>query len=179
MKRNHNIVGILLSGIIMACSLTACTFNTFNPDEIDWTVNYNNIPISVNNSWHVGEDSKIYLDLEITNNSNKTIKCCKVAYFTYAYNSEGRVIGESDAKIGNFLVFNKNKLLHGNSTITISLPITEYNVTIHNIEVNFYVQWIDFTWFGGEWGSKSRDSNTDYGISKISAKLDIKLYTRS
>ena len=161
------ILSFLLLIVSTACIMAGCTYSHQN---------YDNIPISINNSWRVDEDSRIYLDLEITNNTNKTIKYFRAAYFIYTYDSNGYLRTITEHGFGNLLIMGENKLLHGKSTESISLPTSFSSEDIHRIEVNLYVSWIDFTWFGGEWGNKSVNSSSDPGIAKIAVKLDIQPY---
>jgi len=159
---------------------------------------YENIPLSINSSWRISDSiykspythypdsdiptgSSIWLDLEITNNSNKTIDNIRAYGNSYIYEQDGKLSFSSITHSGMNLLWDTNlwdmaiiyssgnssypsSTLRGKETRTVSLFVAnafdtdmwsaeEYIKSFYNrIEADLYITWIHYTGFGGQWG---------------------------
>ncbi|MCL2474883.1 MAG: hypothetical protein FWF37_01940 [Chloroflexi bacterium] len=163
-----------LSIFVIARSITPIDPYTDNPS-----------PLKIEKTeWYIDEDSGgaslFYLEVTITNTSNKDIKAIKsyigADLFWYDENNElgGILSGDRNSPIkGGWAItlqidWPMNGLLKAGQTQTYSLPFcsVEYefgSVTynIHSlIDSNIMPYWVDFNSFGSSWGQKGFDIQT-------------------
>jgi hypothetical protein len=184
---------------------------------------YDNIPISIaSSSWRIDESSQdfalskdgvfftqynysLYLDLEITNNSNKTINNIRAFYgyeitsndnseyaYTYEQHNYSDLLSKNRRSAGAFYYESGNYSLKGGESIMISLYIEgflrseKHDNPFADKEISgfeLYISWLKFSGFGGQWGDAfsipSWPVPEDFDLSSVTVKFDIEPFNTS
>ena len=120
-----------------------------------YTPTFENIPISVNSSWRIGkapwdyDRELLYLDLDITNNSNKTINNIRAFYhFSGNYNNGDTIshwnhgenilvfdtyekVSRPDDEYNSYYQSRQSLTIPKGQTVRISLPLNTYRYIIN------------------------------------------------
>ena len=134
------------------------------------------------NSWRTecfsdGLSTQIYLDLNITNNGKKTIKNLYVAYKISIFRDNiEEPYTVSRARVNLLRVDWPAKTIASGETVSVGLQIMsmgtitdENGLTspsfdlVNKMEIELYVYWIQYTWFGGQWGDIYADMRSNIG----------------
>ncbi|MCL2475038.1 MAG: arrestin family protein [Chloroflexi bacterium] len=182
--------------IVFVFVIGVISFNVFMP----YTPTFENMPVSFKNSWHIERDNnrrydQILVNLDITNNSKKTIKNLKISYYCYIHNDLPYVNYRDNI---NLLKLNRDvDIIRSGQTVSISLQlfsigsvgnITDSDVEflfdrVDKLELEIYVHWAQYTWFGGQWGDvfgslRHVDGELD-NLSSSGIKIDMEPYIKT
>ncbi|MCL2474822.1 MAG: hypothetical protein FWF37_01625 [Chloroflexi bacterium] len=180
---------VLVVLVVVAVMSVSYCLNSFPVQNDDYIADYAKLPISITTNTRLEQkDNKIlaYLDIQITNNSKKTISSIQY-YLTstvYTKDSDGN---ERLFKHPNTLftlpqlMWDGVKFIGSGKSAFVSIPIGEVNsnnlandIDIVKIEYNLYINWIRYTI--GQWGSHSMFFELDIHFSTITnnaPKIDV------
>jgi len=144
LKKDLKKLFIILASVLLAFNAVSWLFNH--------APKYDSLPVEVQTTWRVDDKQDVYLDVSITNKSNRTIDELEGVHFAYAYDNEHSLLSKNSNIIKSLLSHNE-KIKKG-ETHTISLSAFKLSDDINLIECNFYVTWVGFTFY--EWGFGSR-----------------------
>jgi len=156
--------------IVIALSLVTLTSGSLILNSCTHKYGSWNCPVSIETEWRMGVSSDdleyLYLDVYITNNSDKTIKSLTYAYDGVVNYSEDSSTISSSVTTGNSYLgsnlLSDNKLIKSGETFKLILRFGLSRDTIFNATCDFYINWVKFTWLSGQWGYESLQSESAF-----------------
>lgn len=118
-------------------------------------------PVEVQTAWRVDDKQNVYLDVSVTNKSNRTINVLEGVHFPYAYDSEGSLLSRK-INTSKSLLTDNEKIKKG-ETWSASLSTFTLDDDIDLIKCSFYITWIGWTFYEGKAGIGGH-SNSDIGL---------------
>jgi|GEM_PF-2212518 len=151
---------------IMTFVVGVISLNVYLPYE----PTFEEMPISINkNSWRVERPSPghdVFVEFEITNNGKKTVKNIMLTQIITVYRDD---MEQPHTTTGVGIVLKQQRgntsVIRNGQTVVWSSHVKSFGLSgdslnaltpvfdkVSKIEVVLYINWIQFTWLGGQWG---------------------------
>ena len=172
MKNTIFIAALLLLLIMSPFGVLACRQDTNSFEEM---------PITVESSWVIGQDGDHCLRLDITNIGNKTIRDVQGIFYFVDYDRNGTVINGAEWNLGHtlYLFDGDGTEIYGHKKTKIkpgeTLSLVVHKENRHHIsymyEARGYITWVDLQ-NADNWGTKDLIT-TEADIASKSPKIEI------
>ena len=167
--------------ILLPCLSLLMVFGIIACDKPNPT--FDNIPLSISNTWHIVDESEAYLEFHIKNESNRSIKeirCVRIVNHSYDVDDE---MISFDMSWSSFTLYSSeiHEPLKKDQTIIVSYRTSIGDPSVHTVNARLYITYIEFAWPATHhWGDKNFVFNSlnEAALNGHSALFNMEPYTK-